>query len=266
MDEGHRAEVLRRARFEFGANWSRFLRVLSEQRIDHAQKSLCEYLGVSDLAGRRFLDAGSGSGLFSLAARRLGATVHSFDFDPQSVACTRELKNRYFPLDEDWVVEEASVLDRAYLSSLGTFDVVYSWGVLHHTGAMWQALDNVASLPSENGRLFVAIYNDQSWISRYWLMVKRAYARHPLLRWLVLMVHAPYLFGARFLVRALTGRLDLERGMSLWYDMIDWVGGYPFEVARPEEIFDFYRARGLHLIRLKTSAGRHGCNEFVFAR
>jgi len=266
MVDSHRAEVLRRTRFEFGANWSRFLGVLNEQRIAQAEESLRAYLGVSDLSGQRFLDAGSGSGLFSLAARRLGATVHSFDFDPQSVACTRELRNRYFPDDNQWVVEEASVLDREYLANLGTFDVVYSWGVLHHTGAMWQALDNVAGLPATHGRLFIAIYNDQGWISQYWLKVKQVYARNVMLRWLVLLGHAPYLFGVRFLVRAATGRLNLERGMSLWYDMIDWVGGYPFEVARPEEIFDFYRDRGLFLTRLKTNAGRHGCNEFVFSR
>jgi 2-polyprenyl-6-hydroxyphenyl methylase/3-demethylubiquinone-9 3-methyltransferase len=72
-----------------------------------------------------------------LAARRLGATVHSFDYDPQSVACTAELKRRYFPEDGAWRVEEASVLDQDYLRRLGQFEVVYSWGVLHHTGVLW---------------------------------------------------------------------------------------------------------------------------------
>lgn len=266
MVGSHRAEILSGERFEFGANWSRFLSVLNETRVAHAEQSLRERLGVDNLAGKSFLDAGSGSGLFSLAARRLGAVVHSFDYDPQSVACTLELKNRYFPKDDAWVIEEASVLDRDYLSQLGQFDVVYSWGVLHHTGSMWDALSNVAPLVANGGRLFVAIYNDQGWISRYWSLVKQGYASNAILRWLVLLVHTPYLFGLRFLMRAATGRLDVERGMSLWYDMIDWIGGYPFEVAQPEEIFEFYRAKGFNLATLKTCGGRHGCNEFVFSR
>ena len=138
----HAGEVSRGERFEFGKNWSRFLSLLNDERIAAAQNSLKHMLGVEDLRGKSFLDIGSGSGLFSLVARRLGARVHSFDYDPHSVACTKELRRRYFPGDAEWTVEGGSALDADYLKSLGEFDVVYSWGVLHHTGQMWQALDN----------------------------------------------------------------------------------------------------------------------------
>src|SRR6476661_7748990 len=137
----HAEEVAKHERFKFGENWSAFLARLNDERVAQAEASLRDMLETDTLAGKRFLDAGSGSGLFSLAARRLGATVHSFDYDPASVACTRELKRRYFPEDPSWTVDEASVLDKAYLAGLGQFDIVYSWGVLHHTGAMWEALD-----------------------------------------------------------------------------------------------------------------------------
>lgn len=261
----HATEISRGERFEFGANWAQFLSVLNDERIALAEQSLLNMLGVSNLQGKRFLDIGSGSGLFSLVARRLGATVHSFDYDPQSVACTAELKRRYYPRDPDWIVEQGSALDKDYLKTLGQWDIVYSWGVLHHTGAMWDALNNVAPLVANNGKLFVAIYNEQGWISRYWSIVKQCYASNAILRGVMLLVHIPYLFGLRFVVRAMTGRLDVERGMSLWYDMIDWIGGYPFEVARPEEIFNLYRSKGFNLVELKTCGGRHGCNEFVFS-
>ena len=139
-------EVRLGERFEFGENWRSFLSTLNDERIEVAKESLIEMLQVDNLSGKRFLDVGSGSGLFSLAARELGAEVVSFDFDPTAVACTQELRERYFPDDPNWAIQRGSVLDQRFLGSLGEFDVVYSWGVLHHTGEMWAALKNAASL------------------------------------------------------------------------------------------------------------------------
>lgn len=167
------------ARFAFGANWSRFLSVLDDDRIAEAEKSLQNMLGVTDLKAKTFLDIGSGSGLFSLAARRLGAKVHSFDYDKQSVACTAELKRRYFDGDAAWQVEQGSALDTEYMRQLGQFDVVYSWGVLHHTGAMWIGIENASRRVTNSGRLFIAIYNDQGLKSHGWWLVKYLYNKLP---------------------------------------------------------------------------------------
>ncbi|GAB5440306.1 MAG: class I SAM-dependent methyltransferase [Fuerstiella sp.] len=278
MSTTHQNETEAGQRFEFGANWARFLSVLNDERIEVARESVQRLLQCDDLGGRKFLDAGSGSGLFSLVARQLGATVTSFDFDPQSVACTRELKRRYCPDDDRWSIQQGSVLDSDFLTSLGTFDVVYSWGVLHHTGDMWNAFDHLVPRVDVGGRLAISIYNDQGATSRRWLWIKKTYNRLP-------SVLQPLFLAAIVIPRELkylaisTLRLKpqeyirhvrnysstSQRGMSYWHDLKDWVGGYPFEVATPAEVFQFFHDRGLNLRYLATTNGS-GCNEFCFER
>ena len=274
----HATEVATGERFEFGQNWALYLRTLNDDKIEDAITSLQDDLEMESLAGKSFLDIGSGSGLFSLAARRMGARVHSFDYDPQSVACTAELKRRYFSDDDAWVVEAGSALDESYLRSLGQFDVVYSWGVLHHTGDMWTALAYAALPVAKGGKLFIAIYNDQGTASRRWTKVKKLYNRLPSsLRFLVVWPSF-WVLNWRSMVKDLLrgkpfktirdfGKKRNLRGMSsFWRNLIDWVGGYPFEVATPEQIFEFYRKRGFFLTKLRTCGGSLGCNEFVFEK
>ncbi|MEK6257023.1 MAG: class I SAM-dependent methyltransferase [Planctomycetota bacterium] len=269
----HAAEVSTGKRFRFGANWAAFLRTLDEDRIHQAELSLKDMLTIENLAGKRFLDVGSGSGLFSLAARRLGAEVHSLDYDPDSVACTRELKRRYFNDDPKWTVEEASVLDESHLRSLGKFDVVYSWGVLHHTGQMQRALNNVIIPLADSGKLFISIYNDQGTISKFWTVVKRIYCSGLIGRIAVCSVFIPY-FIARGIAHGLHdfknpfasfSNYRKQRGMSPYHDWIDWLGGYPFEVAKPEHLLEFYKPHHFTLDRLITT-NNLACNQFVFKR
>lgn len=274
MQENHRKQIESGDRFKFGENWSRFLRVLDAERIEEARKSLQAMLEIESLEGKTFLDIGSGSGLFSLAARSLGAKVSSFDFDPQSVACARELKCRYFTDDPDWQIHEGSVLDKDFLTSLGQHDIVYSWGVLHHTGHMWQALENAATCVVPKGHLFISIYNDQGRTSAHWTRVKKIYCSGLPGRLLMQVIYIPYFSLPAFAWDLLKLRNPFkrytdykkQRGMSKVHDWYDWLGGYPFEVAKPEEIFAFYRARGFELRRLLTCAGGLGCNQFVFFR
>jgi 2-polyprenyl-6-hydroxyphenyl methylase/3-demethylubiquinone-9 3-methyltransferase len=268
MIDSH-TEIRAGQRFAFGANWQAFLDTVDETKIRVATDSLVHALRLPDLTGRTFLDVGCGSGLFSLAAHRLGAQVRSFDFDADSVAATEELRAR-FASDARWPVEQGSILDERYVAGLGRHDIVYSWGVLHHTGHLWRALDQAARLVKPGGLLFVSIYNDQGVRSRLWNRVKRRYNRAGRAgRAAIVVVSAGYLWRWRPIVRVAgwirgVSPAPRARGMSARHDLVDWVGGYPFEVAKPEVVFGFLRERGFELRHLKTCAGGLGCNEYVF--
>ena len=160
-------EIQRGERFAFGDNWSRFLKILDENRIMEAEVSLKSMLGLDRLDDLTFLDAGSGSGLFSLAAYRLGARIYSFDYDPQSVAPPANCVVVTATMKIYGKSMQVPFLDNEYLRSLGQFNIVYSWGVLHHTGRMWEALDNISLSVKEGGLLFISIYNDQGRLVRF---------------------------------------------------------------------------------------------------
>jgi SAM-dependent methyltransferase len=269
------SEIARGERFAFGRNWRGFLEDVDEARIQAAERSLRRLFVRGNFSDETFLDVGCGSGLFSLAAWRLGARVRSFDFDADSVACARELRERFAGGDTSrWTLGHGSILDGEFMAGLGGFDRVYAWGVLHHTGDLWGALENVLAPLAPGGSLCVALYNDQGLRSDLWWAIKRAYCASLPGRAVISATFVPGFLAAYAAVDLLRGQSPLRRhrehrawrGMSVTRDIVDWLGGYPFQVASAEEVVDFFRVRGLELLDLEACGGSSGNNEFVFAR
>ena len=262
-------------RFQFGRNWRRYLDTLTPERIAIAERSLRDVCGSETLAGSTFIDVGCGSGLFSLAARRMGARVVSFDYDSDSVACARRLRARYAPHDTHdtddggWRVMRGDVLDGSFVASLGQAEVVYAFGVLHHTGALWAALDATISLVKAGGILHVALYKDRGFHSRSWLKVKRAFNSS---RWAAASIAAVYFpwRAAVTCLRSLKRRENMftsyakDRGMHWFHDGIDWLGGYPFEVSAADDVIHFCRRRGLSVVAFKNYGG--SMNHYTLVR
>lgn len=260
-------------RFGFGKNWKSYIQTLTSESIAESRKAIVESLGRSDFNGVRVLDIGSGSGLSSLAFLEMGADVTAFDYDQDSFECTMSLLTEKAPSAAKWRALQGSVLDVEFMRSLGTFDLVYSWGVLHHTGAMWRAMDNTALAVKDGGILLIALYNDQGILSKLWKAVKWVFCSSRLGRLVVKTIFYPVFF-AFSIFKDLKNRevpmshirsYNHNRGMSIVHDWADWLGGYPFEVAAESAVMKWAKEQGMVAMGKRITAGL-GCSEFVFLK
>jgi len=285
--------------FSFGKNWGNYVEnFVDEYRISNAEQSLLQYLPREEYKDKVFIDIGCGSGIFSLSALRLGCRkVISFDIDKYSIEATEKVKNRFsYLLSENylWEIFTGDILDENLISRLEkNGDIAYSWGVLHHTGNMWKAIKNASKLVKSGGFFIIAIYNKTS-SSAYWLKVKKFYNSAPKFIKLLLVYFCFFCIICKRIITYLLEFLSRKekkiklnklfaqrRGMSTFYDIIDWLGGYPYEYASFEEVKNFVEALGFKLIKAPTilpstkekisflsifSLYNTGNNEFVFKK
>ncbi|MDO8680069.1 MAG: class I SAM-dependent methyltransferase [Acidobacteriota bacterium] len=261
-------------RFGFGANWADYLeKHYSEERLGIAQRHLLGFLKLDDLKGKSCLDIGCGSGLHSLSAWRAGARpLFSFDYDPKSVTTTRLLRQLAGDPAE-WQVVQGSVLDDAFMNTVPKADIVYGWGVLHHTGQMWKAVQNAGSRLHDNSLFYIALYATDAFTDptpEYWLGVKREYNRAPYVKKRWMDWKYAWNHSIRGNLKARKNPLTCirahkkSRGMSYWHDIRDWLGGYPMEFAGNKETEIFCRDRlDLSLINIKAGEAN---TEFLFCR
>ena len=264
-------DIQKELRFEFGANWQSYLdHYLSPERIAQARQHLLSFIGREDLRGLRILDIGSGSGIHSMAAFQAGAAeVVSFDYDADSVMATRRL-HAMCQSPENWRVMQGSVLDLEFMSSLGQFDLVYAWGVLHHTGSVWSAIDQVSTCVKPGGLMYIALY-DSDWSAEspeFWCRIKTRYTSSSAM---VRRIYEAW-YVARFVLRYNPFRLGhllqhareykKNRGMDFYHDVKDWLGGWPMEYTRIYDVIPFLLARKMKLLRTKVGEAN---TEYLFS-
>ena len=249
-------------RFGFGKNWEKYIKQnFSEERVEISRRHLLGFLQLENLNGKIFLDIGCGSGLHSVAALRAGAVqIVSFDYDPDSVATTNRLK-AWTGNPTHWQVMQGSILDDAFLRTLSPADIVYSWGVLHHTGNMWQAMDNTARLIKPGGLAYLALYDYDIQVNptaEFWLEVKQRYNRSSTLGkrqmelWYIwkFVLHSNFAF-LPVLLKRIVGYKHL-RGMAFYTDLVDWLGGWPMEFAKRADVKAWAERQNLEMLMMKT--------------
>ncbi|KRR18507.1 class I SAM-dependent methyltransferase [Bradyrhizobium retamae] len=258
-------------RYEFGKNWTRFVKTsANDERVDIAKRHILAFVGRDNLNGLNFLDIGCGSGIHSLAAYRAGAgRIHGFDYDEDSVSATNIMRQKAGE-PKNWTAEQGDVLNDEYIASLGKWNFVYSWGVLHHTGRVWHAIENASKTVASDGLFYIALYSeDVQTDPQFWLDVKRKYneaskRRRWLMEWWYIwrfvMGRNPLMFPY-VLVRIVRHRLT--RGMSFFADIRDWLGGWPMEFTRDADVISYLAARGFEKVNIKTG---EACTEFLFRR
>lgn len=261
-------------RFGFGKNWQKFIENnFDEERIEISRRHILGFLKMNSLEGKYFLDVGCGSGLHSLAALRAGAEkIVSFDLDMASVATAKKLWE-FSGSPKHWTVLQGSILDQNLIAKVEPADIVYSWGVLHHTGDMWKAIENTASLLKGDSLLYMALYDYDAFIDpppEFWLAVKKRYNEGaPLTKrwielwyiWRFILGYRPY-YLPRYIQRMIKYRQS--RGMALYTDIKDWLGGWPMEFAKTDDVKHFCKEKlELELVNISTGEAN---SEYLFKR
>ncbi len=253
--------------FSFGKNWMDFNKQVTEEEIEKAKDDLVFWIGEGNISGKRILDLGCGSGIHSLCLYELGAgELISFDYDPYSVSATRQYwEKRDKP--SNWKLSEGSVLDKDFIDRLGKFDLVYSWGVLHHTGNMWQAINNALSLVSDKGLFYLTIYKDDNY-QRSVKIKERFNASSGLGKKMMIYKEIMKIMAKRALTfrNPFVWNRKIERGMNIYHDIVDWLGGLPYEAASEDEMLQWGIANKLQLKRIKCQSGKGSCNYYLFQK
>jgi len=260
--------------FAFGENWDLYSRQIDSRHIENSKKDFIGLTHLDCLEGMKVLDIGSGSGIHSLSMMLLGCkNLVSLDYDFDSVSTTkRVLSGKIFK--GDYQVIQADILKHIPELDGHTFDLVYSWGVLHHTGDMMKGIDESVRYVKPGGLIALALYRKTLFCS-FWKIEKFIYSKSPKLLQRVVQKSYELVFALHTYLK--TGQTFgsykhdylQKRGMEFSRDVHDWLGGYPYESIDPKYLIQYMQLMGFSLVNSNIAKKQigilgSGCDEFLF--
>lgn len=253
--------------FSFGENWKDLNKSVTEKEIARSIEDIIHWIGKESIEGKRVLDLGSGSGIHSLGFFRLGAAeLVSFDYDKHSVSATTEHWERAGK-PANWKVMHGSILDKQFIAGLGTFDLVYSWGVLHHTGSMWEAINNALTMVKPGGLFYITLYKDNNYeksvAKKEKFNASSAFGKRMMINKEILKHMAKR--AVRF-KNPFAWNQKLERGMNVYHDIVDWLGGLPYEAANEDEMLQWGYANNVKMLRIQCMGNYGSCSYYLFQK
>ncbi|HVL31162.1 MAG TPA: class I SAM-dependent methyltransferase [Solirubrobacteraceae bacterium] len=213
-----------------------------ELRREIALRELdCE---AADLEGKLVLDAGCGAGLLSYLLWEMGARVVAADITTSVNAAQRYLRSRGAD-GVDFV--QADLLNPPFRA--GSFDIVFSGGVLHHNPDTRAALDAIAPLVAPGGQIYAWLYGPTPGLAhRVRTLVRKVVVPLPPTAQRSLMRVWTAQSIARQQLRRRTGRARPDDGVTYREKLVTLLDHYTPRYRwehTPEELSAWYRELGL---------------------
>jgi 2-polyprenyl-6-hydroxyphenyl methylase/3-demethylubiquinone-9 3-methyltransferase len=261
--------------YSFGKNWLEYSQSINSIHVDHVTSDLSRLLNLKDLTQKSVLDIGCGSGVHDVGFYQLGCrNLTAIDYDQDCITATNQTLEKFCP-GSGYKILQGDILS-SKTQSLGKFDIVYSWGVLHHTGNLLEAICKASTLVAREGHLAIALYR-KTLMCGFWKAEKRLYSRLPRIfqRFLELIYISFFSIALLFTQKtSITNYIESyssKRGMNFFADVKDWLGGYPYESISPHELRKLMSSLGFRQVYSLEGNSRigifgSGCDEFLFQK
>ncbi len=224
-----------------------------------SEKHWLLFYSPEEVKGKTVLDAGCGTGVFSIIFARNGAAkVTGIDISPGSLGTARGLKEKFGLANAEF--QQQDMLHLSFRDA--SFDIVWAWGTVHHTTDPLGAITELIRVLKPGGSLFLAIYKQTSvtWIHE---IIRKTMIRTPRWSWNVLAKAGAFMLTP--VVFLFKRRQKSRKGEKLSELILDWYFVPIRHYYTPEEIRVFLERKKFRIEKYLAHSGRfNSSSNFIY--